>query len=69
MLKITYENQDQEIKFWIDPVSGSLCVQSETDIIEIPSNSARELLGTLKMKLAEYEESKNKNKLKSFFCL
>jgi hypothetical protein len=36
MLKQQFETENQSISFWIDDVSGALCIQSDRDVIEIP---------------------------------
>ena len=60
MLKLQFENESQSISFWIDDVSGALCVQTDNDIIEIPLNAGIELLNSLKMKQEIYLESNRK---------
>lgn len=60
MIKFTFENEDQAVKFWIDPVSGSLCVESQTEVIEIPHTFAIELCSIIRQKQAQFEEANKK---------
>jgi hypothetical protein len=60
MIKLTFDNNLESIKFWIDDVSGALCIQSDRDVIEIPYNTAQELLTVLRQKQAEYLETNQK---------
>jgi transcriptional regulator len=60
MLKQQFETENQSISFWIDDVSGALCIQSDRDVIEIPYNTAQELLKVLRQKQAEYIETNQK---------
>lgn len=54
-LKTTFENEDHEAKFWIDPVNGSFCIEHKQELIEIPNNLANELLGEMRAKLNDFE--------------
>jgi hypothetical protein len=62
MMKLLIEYPTTAISFWIDPETGSLCVQYElgTDPIIIPYNTAQELLTVLRQKQAEYIETNQK---------
>ena len=60
MLKLQFETESQSISFWIDDVSGALCVQNDNEIMEIPLNAGIELLNSLKMKQEIFMESNRK---------
>ena len=60
-IKFTFENEDQEIKTWIDSVSGALCIESQNEVIEVPYMVSIELLSMLRQKQAQFEEANSKN--------
>jgi hypothetical protein len=64
MIKQQFETENQSISFWIDDVSGALCIQSNMDVMEIPLNTGIELLKTLRQKQEMYLESNRKGVFK-----
>jgi len=64
-IKFAFTKGDQEIKFWVDNLSGSMMVDTADGVIEIPHLSAIELNAIIKRKLVIYSEEVNKRK--SFF--
>jgi hypothetical protein len=64
MIRYTFENESQSISFWIDDVSGALCIQSDRDVMEIPLNTGIELLKTLRQKQEVYLEANRKGVFK-----
>ena len=59
-IKFTYENEDQSVKFWIDEVSGALCVEGKDDFIEIPADTGFEIVSILRQKQAVFQEKHHK---------
>ena len=65
MIKQQIETETQSISFWIDEVSGALCVQSfHMDVMEIPLNTGIELLKTLRQKQEQYMDQNRKGVFK-----
>jgi hypothetical protein len=60
MIKLTFDNNLQSMKFWIDDVNGSLCIESGNVVTEIPLHTGIELLKVLRQKQAEYLETNQK---------
>lgn len=53
-------NDQQDVEFFMDIQSGSLCISTDKGIIEIPNSTANELIGLLRLKLAEHDERNKK---------
>ena len=66
-IKFTFENEDQQIKTWIDAVSGALCIESQNEVIEVPYMVSIELLSMLRQKQAQFEEANRKNWFDKFW--
>ena len=60
MIKLTVEIDNLGLSFWVDDVSGALCIEGSSGVIEIPLNTGLELLNTLRQKQAEYLEQNRK---------
>ncbi len=56
MLKYTFETNDQELKTWVDPETGSLNVQVDDETVNIPYEIGAEMIAVLKHKQSIYEE-------------
>ncbi len=60
MLKFTYETNDQEVKAWVDPTSGSLNFQIGKDSVNIPFELGYEMVMMLKQKQSIFQEQERR---------
>jgi hypothetical protein len=60
MLKYSYESNEQEIKAWVDPLSGSLNFQTEKETVTIPYEIGYEMIMVLKQKQSIYQEQERR---------
>jgi len=60
MLKYTFENEEQELKAWVDPTSGSLNIQIGGESVDVPYEIGLELVFVLKQKQASFKELERK---------
>lgn len=58
-IKLNIEDDNQAIRFWVDSESGALCIDTEISIMEIPNETANELIEEIQKKLFNHYQ-KNK---------
>lgn len=54
MLKYTYEDQNTELKTWVDPNDGSINFQIGKDSVKVPYEIGAEIITTLKSKQSAF---------------